>query len=160
MTDILIALASLAIILAGAIGSFLPVLPGPPLSFFGLWLYGWHTGYEKITPLVLVIFAVLSALTFVVDVISPALGAKGYKASRYGTLGSMLGAFLGIFVFGPIGIIIGPLIGGFAGEMIHAGNTDRAVKTAIGSFIGLVVGSIFKIAVIVGMLGYFIYALF
>lgn len=160
MTNLLVALGSLALILFGAVGSFLPILPGPPLSFAGLWIYGWYTGYEKITPAVLIIFGILSALTFVVDVIAPALGARGYKASRYGTVGSMLGAFLGIFILGPIGIIVGPLVGGFAGEMIHAGNTEKATKTAIGSFIGFILGSFFKMAVIMGMLAYFIYSLF
>jgi uncharacterized protein len=160
MNEILVAVASGLLIIIGAIGSFLPILPGPPLSFAGLWLYAWSTNYEKLTPTTLIVFAVLTILTMVVDFIAPALGAKGYKASRYGTIGSFVGAFLGIFVMGPIGIIVGPFIGGFIGEFIFAKSLKQAGNVALGSLVGFAIGSLFKAAVIVGMLVYFIYALF
>jgi uncharacterized protein len=160
INDILIAVGSGLLILVGALGAVLPILPGPPLSFAGLWLYGWWTGYEKITPTVLIVFGILTALTFVVDVFAPALGARGYKASKWGIWGSIIGAFAGIFVIGPLGIILGPLVGAFIGEMLHANSLHLATQTAIGSLIGFVIGSFFKIAVIMGMLAYFVYALF
>jgi uncharacterized protein YqgC (DUF456 family) len=158
--EILIALSSGFLIILGGLGAVLPIIPGPPLSFGGLWLYAWFTEYEKITPTVLIIFGILTALTFVTDIIAPALGARGYKASKYGVWGSMLGAFAGIFVLGPLGIIIGPFVGGFIGEMINARNLDNAVNVAWGSFIGFIIGSLFKLAVIIGMLVYFVYSLF
>jgi uncharacterized protein YqgC (DUF456 family) len=160
VNEITIALVSGLLIIIGAIGSFLPILPGPPISFAGLWLYAWQTDYEKITPLVLIIFGVLTLLTFVVDFFAPALGARGYKASNYGIIGSMIGAFGGIFLLGPLGVILGPFIGAFIGEMIYARNFDNAWKVAWGSFIGFLIGTVFKLAVIVGMLAYFIYSLF
>lgn len=160
MNHILVSLVSAFLIILGGIGSVLPILPGPPLSYGGLLLYAWYTDFEKIPPTALVIFGVLTLLTFIVDLFAPALGAKGYKASRYGVLGSMIGAFAGIFVLGPLGIIIGPFIGGFIGEMIHAQNMENATKVAWGSFVGFVIGSLFKMAVIVSMFVYFVYALF
>lgn len=158
--EISIAFLSALLIVLGGAGSVLPVLPGPPLSFAGLWLYAWQTGYERISPLTLAIFGGLTILTFIIDLIAPALGARGYKASSYGVYGSMIGAFLGIFVLGPIGLILGPFIGGFAGELLYAKNMDNAWRVAIGSFMGFVIGSLFKIAVVVAMFGYFIYSLF
>lgn len=160
INNILLAIVSGGLIVVGAVGSVLPILPGPPLSFGGLWLYAWYTDYEKITPTVLVVFGILTLLTMIVDFIAPALGAKGYKASRYGIIGSLIGAFAGIFVLGPFGIIIGPFIGGFIGELIYAQNYEHATKVALGSFIGFLIGSLFKVAVIAGMLIYFVYALF
>jgi uncharacterized protein len=160
MNEILIGITSGLLIIIGGIGSFLPILPGPPLSFAGLWLYAWFTNYEKLTPTILIVFAVLTVLAMVIDFIAPALGAKGYKASRAGALGSMIGAFIGVFVMGPIGIVVGPFVGGFIGEFIHAKNLEKAGKSAIGSLIGFAIGSLFKIAVIMGMITYFIYALF
>jgi len=158
--DILVALAAFALLAIGGLGSVLPILPGPPLSFAGLWLYAWWTDYEKLTPTVLVVFGILTLLTFVTDALSPALGAKGYKASSWGVIGSFIGAFAGVFVMGPVGIILGPFIGAFAGEMLHSRNMQRSTRVAWGSFVGFVVGSLFKLAVIVGMLVYMIYSLF
>jgi len=124
-----------------------------------LFLYAWFTDYEKITPLVLIIFGILLLLTIIVDVAAPALGAKGYKSSRYGVIGSILGAFLGMF-FLPIGIIVGPFVGGFVGEYFFGRNLEHATRVAWGSFVGLLIGSLFKLAVIAGMFVYFVYALF
>lgn len=160
MNNIFYALSAGFLILLGGLGSILPILPGPPLSFIGLWLYAWATAYEKITPTILIVFGVLTILTFVVDFIAPALGAKGHKASRYGVIGSTVGAFAGIFLMGPFGLIAGPFIGAFLGEMYYARNTHQATKVAIGSFIGFLIGSFFKLVVIIAMFAYFIYALF
>lgn len=158
--DILIYVLSGLMILLGGLGSVLPVLPGQPLSFAGLWLFAWWTHYETVTPTVLVIFAILTAITMIVDFIAPALGARGYKASRAGAMGSMIGAFLGIFIFGPIGIIVGPFVGGFLGELLNAKDYKQAGHVALGSLIGFIIGSLFKLAVIMGMFVYFVYALF
>lgn len=151
---------SILIIILGGAGSILPVLPGVPLSFAGLWLYAWVTDYQEISVTVLVVFAVLTALTMVVDFIGPAVGAKGYKASPSGVWGSIIGAFLGAFVLGPIGIIIGPFIGAFIGEFSVAQNAHYALRVAWGSFMGFVVGALFKLTVVISMLGYLIYSVF
>jgi uncharacterized protein len=158
--DVAIGLVSAILIVMGGLGSLLPVLPGTPLSFGGLWLWAWHTNYETITPTVLLVFGILTALTFVIDFFAPALGAKGYKATRYGVIGSMLGAFLGVFVMGPIGIILGPFIGGFLGEILASKGYEHATRVAWGSFVGLVIGALFKLALVMAMLVYFIYSLF
>jgi uncharacterized protein len=109
---------------------------------------------------VLLIFGVLTLITFAIDFFAPALGAKGYKSTKYGIIGSLLGAFLGVFLMGPIGIILGPFIGGFLGEIFAAKGFEHASRVAWGSFVGLVVGALFKLALVMAMLVYFIYSLF
>lgn len=160
MNNIIVTIISGALIIFGGLGAFLPVLPGTPLSFGGLLLYAWYTGFDKITPLALVIFGLLTIATMIVDFIAPALGAKGYKASKYGTLGSFIGAFAGFFVLGPIGVVLGPFIGGFIGELLYLASFDQAYKTAWGSFIGFLIGSAFRLGVVLAMLSYFIFVLF
>lgn len=105
----------------------------------------------------MVVFGILTVLTVVLDFIAPALGAKGYKASFWGVLGSAIGAIVGIFVLGPFGIILGPLIGGFAGEYLYVRDTNRALKSAWGSFLGFVAGSVIRFGVAVAMAAYFVY---
>jgi len=160
MNEILVGFISWLMIMLGGVGSFLPVLPGPPLSFAGLLLYAWYTDFTKITPLALGVFGILTAATLILDFLAPAIGAKGYKASMYGVAGSMIGAFAGMFVLGPLGIVIGPFVGGFLGEFIKTNNLEQSYKTAYGSFLGFIAGSIFRLSVVIAMLGYFIYSLF
>jgi uncharacterized protein len=157
--DIAIPIVAFLLIMLGFIGSILPILPGPPLAFGGLWLFAWQTDYERITSTALVIFGALTLLTFVVDLLAPALGARGYKSSRYGVIGSFIGAFVGIFVLGPLGVIIGPLAGAFIGEMVYARNFENALMVAWGSFVGFLIGSFFKLVVVFSMLVYFAYVL-
>lgn len=155
--EITLTIISGVLILLGIAGTILPFLPGPPLALAGLILYGFAVDFDQVSILVIVIFSILTGLTFLIDLFAPALGARGYKASRWGFLGAILGGFLGIFIFGPVGIILGPLIGGFIGEYISLRNTTQALKVATGAFIGFLVGTVIKLAIVFAIAGYFVY---
>jgi len=144
------------LILLGLAGSFLPILPGPPLAWAGLLVYGIFTDFQEATVLAIVIFGILTALTMVIDMLAPVLGAKGYKATRSGIIGALIGALIGVFVAGPIGIALGPLVGAFIGEYIAHRDHERALKAAWGAFVGFLVGSLIKVVVVLAMAAYFI----
>lgn len=148
------------LMVAGILGSTLPLIPGGvPVSYAGYLLYAVSTNFEKISVFYLVLFGVLTFLTFILDYTAPMLGAKGYKASKWGIIGSFVGA-IGGFVIGPWGIIIGPFIGGFIGEFLYNKDANRAFKTAWGSFVGFFLSIVFRTAVVFAMLVHFIYSLF
>ena len=63
--------------------------------------------------------------------------------------------FAGIFILGPVGILLGPFAGAYLGELIAGGNQAHALKSAYGALIGLVVGSAFKLIVGISMFVYF-----
>lgn len=155
----LIILSSL-LILAGIAGAVIPLLPGPPLALAGLIVYGLFTDFQDISRIVIIIFAVLTVLTMLVDIFAPMLGAKGYKSTKYGTWGALLGAILGLLLLGPLGVFIGPFIGGFIGEYWAIPSTERALKTSWGVFIGILVGTLFKFMVSIAMAVYFAIILF
>ena len=144
------------LILLGLAGSVLPILPGPPLAWAGLLVYGILTDFQEATVLAVVIFGLIAAISQVIDMFAPVLGAKGYKATRYGIVGAFLGALLGVFIAGPIGIALGPLIGAFTGEYIAHRDHERALKTAWGAFVGFLIGSFVKIIVVLANAVYFI----
>ena len=156
---IFITVCAFILILAGIVGSIIAFLPGPPLALAGIFLYAFFTHFQSIGWLPLVIFSLLTIVEEVLSFFAPALGAKGYKASKWGFIGSMVGGFLGIFIFPPLGIIIGPFLGAFIGEYLKIQNTDVALKVAWGSFVGFVVGSLVRLALAISMLVYFIYIL-
>lgn len=141
------------------LGAILPLVPGPPLAFAGLLLYGFWTHFRAVTITALIIFGALTLLTIIFDIFAPALAAKGYKASRYGVIGALVGAILGMFVLGPFGIILGPFVGGFLGEYLAKSDPSKAIRTAWGTFVGFLVGTIFKFIVTLAMVGYFLYLL-
>lgn len=157
MNEALIAVISGLIILGGLVGTVLPLLPGVPFSLAGLILYAWFTNFQNVTVLGVIIFSILTAITILLDFFAPAMGAKSYKASKAGSIGSLLGAFFGIFFLGPIGIFLGPLIGGFLGEYLANPDKQHAMRAAWGAFVGMMIGTLFKLIVTISMFGYFLY---
>ena len=146
--------------LAGLVGAFVPVLPGVPLAWAGLLIYAWVTGFERISILVVVIFFIVMVITVALDLLAPMLGAKKYRASKFGIIGAFLGFVVGIIFLGPPGIIIGPLAGAFLGELIAVRKPKQALGSALGTLVGFLVGALFKVIVILVMAGFFIASFF
>jgi len=148
---LLIIVGSLLIIV-GFLGSFLPVVPGPPLSYFGL-LALQLTAAHPFSWQFLIFWAFVVAILMLLDNIIPAYGTKKFGGSPYGIWGSLIGALLGIF-FAPVGLVAGPLLGAFAGELIGGKNSDQALRSALGSIAGFVLGSVLKV-VASGLMAYY-----
>src|SRR5690554_5388504 len=147
----------LLLIVVGFLGSFLPVIPGPPLSWLGLlclyFIKGIPTDYWLLG-VTLLITIVVSILDYVI----PAQGTKYFGGSNYGVWGTTLGLIVGIFAPIPLGFIIGPFVGAFIGELIYErNNSKRALKAATGSFIGFVVSTFMKFVYCMVLLGIYIH---
>lgn len=152
-------LAAVLIIL-GVIGSVLPLLPGPPLSFIGLFLYAFQTKFVGVETTHLLIFGALSFISILLDYFGPILGAKKNKSSKSGVTGAVIGSIVGIFSMGPFGLFLGPLIGGFIGEYLEKKDFRIAMKTAWGAFSGFLLSTVFRLLVSVSIAVYFFAALF
>jgi uncharacterized protein YqgC (DUF456 family) len=126
------------------------------MGLAALWFFGFYTHFQSVSIWGAVIFSVLTLLTILLDVFAPALGARGYKSSKWGGTGAIVGGLLGIFIMGPIGAIVGPFVGGFIGEYMHAANAHHALRVAWGSFVGMIIGSLFKLIVGISMFIYFV----
>lgn len=157
--EILLIIFSFLLALGGAMGIFFPFFPGVPLSWLGLLLFGYTTYFAVITWKIILIFLILVFATFGLDILAPMVGAKKYNASPYGLAGSVLGLFFGLAIFGPIGIIAGPFLGAFLGEIIFGKEPEGAFYSAKGTAIGFLAGSAIKLALVMVMFGYMIFAL-
>jgi len=157
---ILLAVICFILMAVGLAGVFLPILPGVPLAWLGLFIYAIGTGFERISILATVIFFVLMLVTLALDFIAPMLGAGKYKASKWGIAGTFVGFIVGIFTLGIWGIILGPFIGAFLGELIARRPTGQAFKSASGALLGFIAGSLIKVIFIFIMLGVVISSLF
>lgn len=153
METVIIILGALLII-AGLLGSFFPVLPGPPISYIGLLLLQL-TASPPFSIQFLVIWALIVIAIMVLDNVVPAWGARKYGGSPYGVWGSIVGLVAGFF-FPPLGIIIGPIAGAFLGEMVGGKSSDQALRAAWGSFVGFMAGTLMKV-IACGMMGYYFF---
>jgi uncharacterized protein len=142
------------LLVAGLIGCFLPVLPGPPLAFLGL-LIQQLKSTTPFTIRFIIIFLLITVIITVLDYVIPVYGTKKFGGSKYGVWGSTIGLLVGLW-FGPLGIIAGPFIGAWVGELIATSDASQALKAAIGSFIGFLAGTVLKLMLCLVMVWYWV----
>jgi len=143
--DVFLLIVAIVLVLAGIVGSVLPVIPGPPLSFSGI-LVLHFSSYASYSTTFLVIMGIIAIAITVLDYFIPAWGTKKFGGTKAGKTGALIGVVAGIFVFPPIGIILGPFVGAFIGELVHDGNDfNKAFKSGLGSFVGFLLGTGLKL---------------
>lgn len=155
---ILYLLAALLVVL-GVIGVILPALPGVPLVFAGLLLASWADGFARVGWIPLLILGVCTLASFLIDIFSTTLGAQRMGASVKALWGAALGTLAGLFFF-PLGLIIGPFAGAMLGEYLHGRQLGRSAKVGAATWIGIMLGVVFKLALCMAMIGLFAAAWF
>jgi len=143
---IVLIILGLLFALIGLIGCILPVIPGPPLSFFALIIFSYAKNWEPFSATFLIIMAGLTILATVLDYVIPAIGAKRYGASKLGVWGSIIGMLIGFFIFPPWGMLIGAIIGALAGELAGGKKGKKALRASWGVFVGNIMGIGLKLA--------------
>ncbi|HEX6223229.1 MAG TPA: DUF456 domain-containing protein [Chryseolinea sp.] len=138
--------------LVGILGSILPLLPGPPLAYLALLIQQLRSD-TPFTSEFLWLWAGITVVVTALDYIVPIYGTRKYGGSKYGVWGSTIGLIAG-FWLGPLGIIIGPFIGAFVGELIASNDSEHALRAAWGSFVGFLFGTLLKLVVCVVMAWY------
>jgi len=98
--DITLAVLGAALVLVGFLGSVLPIIPGPPISWAGLLLLKWThfvddhgAAYEN--ALWILLFFVI--LVTILDYVVPIMGTKRYGGSKRGVWGATIGVVVGLF---------------------------------------------------------------
>ncbi len=153
--DIALLIIGFLFCLLGIIGSFLPVLPGPPVSWIGLLLLHLTTAVQE-DWWFLGITGAVALFVFAMDYVIPAMGTKKFGGTRAGMIGTTIGLIVGIIAPIPFGIIIGPFVGAFLGELSNKADNKTALKAAFGSFLGFLTGAFMKFVVSMIFLGLFI----
>ena len=146
MPDAALWALALLLVLAGIAGAVLPAIPGAPLVFGGLLLAAWIDGFTKVGWFPLVVIGLLATATVAVDFAATALGAKRVGASPL--------ALVGLF-FGFVGVLVGPFLGAVLGEYVARRDLRQAGRAGLGTWLGIVLGSAAKVALMVAMVGVF-----
>ena len=155
--QILLWLLAALLIAAGFAGLVLPAVPGIPLVFAGLVLLAWAEGFAYVGGLTLGVLGVLALLSYGVDFLAAAVGAKKFGASPRAVTGAALGAVGGLF-FGLPGIVLGPFVGAVIGEFSGRASARAATHAGVGATLGLLFGALLKVALAFTMLGVFVLA--
>ncbi|HWJ04545.1 MAG TPA: DUF456 domain-containing protein [Steroidobacteraceae bacterium] len=147
------------LVVVGIAGTVLPALPGVALVFAGLVVGAWADDFTRVGAWTLALLGVLTLASVAIDFAATALGARRVGATRYAVLGAALGTLAGVF-FGIPGLLLGPFVGAVAGEMLSHGEWRRATSAGVGTWVGLLFGTIAKLALAFAMLGIFVLSYF
>lgn len=145
------------LIVVGLIGTVMPLLPGTTLILAGAVVHKlvFPAGEHTLHWWVIAAMLVLMIVSYAIDFISGAVGAKYFGATRWGAVGGLIGAIVGLF-FGLPGIFIGPLVGVLAGEIIGGKQLIAAGKSTWGTLLGTTAGMLAKLVIALVMVGIFV----
>ena len=149
-------LVAVLLVVLGFAGTILPMLPGAPLVFAGLFVAAWTDGFAHVGWPTLVVLGVLTVVTLLVDFAATALGARRAGASTLAVVGAALGTVIGVFFALP-GIILGPFAGAVVGEYTARARIGDATRVGFSTWLGLLFGTLFKIALLCAMVGIFVW---
>ena len=148
-----------ALVVVGFAGIIFPALPGTVLIFAGLLIAASADGFERVGMWPLVLIGIIGVVSYAVDFIAAALGARGAGASPRAVIGAALGTLLGL-PFGLPGVIFGPLAGALVGEWSAHRDWRRAGRVGMAAWIGFLIGTAVKVALAFSMVAIFLMAVF
>lgn len=133
--------------LIGIVGSIMPGLPGPPVSWVGMLLVFFaEKGTDNpMTLTTLIVWLVITIVVSILDYIVPSWTTRAAGGHKAASTGALIGLLAGMFLT-PIGMIAGALLGAFIGELMV---TDKGVfaafKAGLGAFAGFIFGTGLKL---------------
>jgi uncharacterized protein YqgC (DUF456 family) len=152
--DIVWLVLGVILMLVGLAGCILPFLPGPPLCYLALLIQQLQSAPPYTTDFLLT-WAGITLVVTGLDYVIPIYGTKKFGGTKYGMWGCVVGLIAGLWL-GPLGIILGPFVGAFIGELIGNAQSDHALRAAMGSFVGFLLGTLLKLVACFVMGWYFI----
>jgi hypothetical protein len=154
-TQMLLWVLAALLIVGGFAGLVLPVVPGIPLVFAGLVLLAWADGFAYVGWLTLLLLGLLALLSYAIDFLASALGAKRFGASPRAVWGAAVGALVGL-MFGLPGIVLGPFAGAVIAEFSNRASARSAAHAGVGAVLGLLFGALLKVALAFTMIGVYV----
>ena len=152
--DIALYLLAALLMLGGLAGAVLPILPGIPMLFGGIWLVAAVDHYQHLGKWWLLAIGLIGAVGVGVDFAAAALGARRAGASPGALLGATAGTLIGM-LFGIPGLVLGPFFGALLGELASGTSVLRSSRVGVATWLGLLFGSLLKLVICCVMLGLF-----
>jgi len=159
MEIILLWVLCAALILAGLVGTVLPLLPGTVLVWGGIVLGAWIDDFTRVSLTTVLVISALALLASALDYVAGLMGAKRAGASKQALIGAAAGTLVGLFM-GLVGVLFMPLLGAAVGEYLAQKDQKRAARVGLATWIGIMVGLIAKVVLAFIMVGIFFAAFY
>ena len=149
-------LIAIVLMAVGLIGTVLPVVPGTTIILAAAIIHqimlgsGKSLGWWNIAAL-----GSLTLLSYALEFAGGYFGAKRFGATKLGMFGATLGAIAGLFFPFP-GLIVGPVLGAVAGELVAGKRLVSAGRAGWGTLLGNLAGMIGKLAIGLVMVSWFL----
>ena len=154
--EVVLFVVALLVMIIGLAGVILPILPGIPLIFGAAVLYAILTRFEIIDLYLILAFAGFTVFGLIVDYLANYFSVKKMGGTRAGAIGAVVGLMVGIF-FGLVWIIVLPFVFAVTLELIAGRETNQALRSGIGSFLGLLFGGLTRFIIGCVMIGIFVW---
>ncbi|WP_137286222.1 DUF456 family protein [Halorussus salinisoli] len=145
-------LVAVAILLAGVVGSVVPLVPGAGLSLLGIYLYWWSTGYATPGTLALVAFTLVGLAAIVTDQFGGALAAGAGGASTKTVVLATVVSIPLLFVAGPVGLVLGVAAAVFAAEFYRTQSAGRGARAGAFAAVGVLGSAVVQLVVTLSLL--------
>ena len=134
------------LLFVGMVGCVIPLLPGQWFLLLAAISHRLLLGRDasSLHWWSFVVLLGLMVLSQVSETLSGAAGTKCFGGSRWGIAGALAGTFAGL-LFLPFGLLLGPLAGAFLAEILAGRDSATAVRSGLGSALGILGGMGVKI---------------
>lgn len=143
-------LLTVVLLLGGIVLSFVPLIPGGAVSTLGIGYYWVAT--EELGTGVFLGFVALGILTVAFDHFGSAISARVGGASMRTTGIAAIAAIGLLFVFGPIGALLGVVGSVFLLEYRRHGDVRRGARTAAVTAVGMLASTVMQVLLTLSML--------
>jgi uncharacterized protein YqgC (DUF456 family) len=149
-------LFTIVVFALGLIGAVLPIFPGTTIILAAAVIHRMMLGAEKsIGWGIIAVLILLTLASYGFDFLGSYFGAKYFGATKWGALGAIVGALVGLF-FGIIGLFIAPVVGAVTGEFIAGKRMIDAGRAGWGSLLGNLGAMVGKLLIALGMIAVFL----
>lgn len=149
MVEIIIAIIVGLVMLVGLIGAIIPGLPDIVLIWGAALGYGLLAGWGERGIWLFALITVIGLAGLFAEVWVSGTGAKIGGASIRAILGGLALALVGFIFSGPVGGVLGLLLGTFLSEYVRLQDANKAAQAMLG--MGLGCGASLGIKLILGM---------
>jgi hypothetical protein len=154
--DLVLITITTFLMIIGFLGTLMPTLPGLPLLWSVVMIYGITTKFEQIDKSFMILTTLMVGLIILLDGIASLRGTQKIKAGFWGAAGAVLGGVVGASFHSLPTLIIMAFVGAVIGELLSGRDAIYKIDTANYHFIGFAGGTIVKVAVGVGLIGMFL----
>lgn len=149
-------LFAIVLMAIGLIGTVLPAVPGAIIILAAAVIHQIMLGSEKsLGWWNIAVLVLLTLLSYALEFASGYFGAKRFGATKLGAFGAMIGAIAGLFFPFP-GLIVGPVVGAIAGELVAGKRLVSAGRAGWGTLLGNLAGMLGKLTIGLVMVSWFL----